>query len=104
MEQFNNSLHFDKRLWSADLEGSKAYSKALARAGIITEAERDEIFKGLDAVKVRVQMMIDRSSCVYLMILIDDGNCDYIYRLNGQQEPLKQSQVMRISIQPMKGD
>ena len=53
MEQFNNSLHFDKRLWSVDLEGSKAYAKALAKAGIITEAERDEIIKGLDAVKVR---------------------------------------------------
>ena len=58
MEQFNNSLHFDKRLWSADLEGSKAYSKALAKASIITEAERDEIIKGLDAVKVRHVIMI----------------------------------------------
>jgi argininosuccinate lyase len=33
MEQFNNSLVFDKRLWEVDIQGSKAYAKALARTG-----------------------------------------------------------------------
>lgn len=33
MDQFNSSLQFDKRMWAEDLQGSKAYAKALAKAG-----------------------------------------------------------------------
>ena len=33
MEQFNNSIDFDKRLWTVDLNGSQAYDRALARSG-----------------------------------------------------------------------
>lgn len=54
MERFNNSFEFDKRMWAADLEGSRAYAKALEKAGIITAEERDELVRGLDLVKVRL--------------------------------------------------
>lgn len=54
MERFNNSFDFDKRMWAADLEGSRAYAKALEKAGIITAEERDELVRGLDLVKVRL--------------------------------------------------
>jgi len=40
MEKFNESLSFDKRMWREDVDGSVGYSSALARAGVITEAER----------------------------------------------------------------
>lgn len=50
MEKFNASIGFDYRLWEADLQGSKAYAVALARAGIITDAEMEELGTGLDAV------------------------------------------------------
>ena len=39
----NNSFRFDWRLYDADIRGSIAYAKALARAGIITDAERDTL-------------------------------------------------------------
>ena len=47
MEAFNASIRFDQRLWAADLEGSRAYAQALARAGLITPAEADQIVVGL---------------------------------------------------------
>lgn len=50
MEEFNASIGFDKRLWKADIQGSQAYARAIARAGIITEAEAKQITEGLDGV------------------------------------------------------
>lgn len=50
MEQFNASIGFDKRLWQADIQGSKAYARALARAGIVTDAEMEEMGTGLEEV------------------------------------------------------
>ncbi|MFZ1238557.1 MAG: argininosuccinate lyase [Anaerolineae bacterium] len=50
MEQFNASLPFDQALWAADIRGSQAYARALARAGLISLAERDQLLAGLDAV------------------------------------------------------
>lgn len=52
MHKFNDSIYFDVRLWEADLDGSMAYAKALARAGIITEEEADILQDGLDQVRV----------------------------------------------------
>jgi argininosuccinate lyase len=42
-EQFSGSLHFDRRLIHADVEGSQAFARALARAGILTTQERDTL-------------------------------------------------------------
>ncbi|MBI5033405.1 MAG: argininosuccinate lyase [Chloroflexi bacterium] len=47
----NASFRFDWRLYDADIRGSIAYAKALARSGIITEAERDALIVGLQRVK-----------------------------------------------------
>jgi argininosuccinate lyase len=51
MWQFNASISFDRRLWAADVQGSIAYAKALARASLITDAERDTLIGGLNAVR-----------------------------------------------------
>lgn len=48
--EFNNSMPFDKRMWSADIRGSVEYAAALARCSIISEAERDALISGLDKV------------------------------------------------------
>lgn len=48
---FNASIGFDKKLWFADLTGSKAYAKAIAKTGIISEAERDLLLEGLTKVE-----------------------------------------------------
>jgi len=50
MEAFNASIGFDKRLWAVDIQGSQAYARALARAGILTDAEAETINRGLDQV------------------------------------------------------
>lgn len=50
MEVFNASIGFDKRMWEVDLQGSQAYARALARSGLLTEAEANEIVAGLDQV------------------------------------------------------
>ncbi len=49
-ERFTASLGFDRRLAAYDLEGSRAWARALARAGLLTDAERDAILAGLDAI------------------------------------------------------
>ena len=44
---FNASLSFDKKLYKQDIQGSMAHVKMLAKQGILTEQEKDEILKGL---------------------------------------------------------
>jgi argininosuccinate lyase len=50
MEAFNNSIHFDKRMWRADIDGSIAYARALAAAKLLTAAEAEELVRGLTLV------------------------------------------------------
>ncbi|OWF44901.1 argininosuccinate lyase-like [Mizuhopecten yessoensis] len=50
MEAFNASIHYDKRMWRADIQGSKAYVSAIQKAGLVTVQERDAIREGLDKV------------------------------------------------------
>ena len=54
MEQFNASIGFDKRLYRADIAGSRAQARALARIGVLTAGERDRILDGLDRVEAEI--------------------------------------------------
>jgi argininosuccinate lyase len=49
MEQINASIGFDKRLWAQDIAGSRAHARMLAACSIISDADRDNILDGLDA-------------------------------------------------------
>ena len=51
MVAYNESLSYDQRMHSADIRGSKAYAKALARCGILTSDECASIASGLDQVE-----------------------------------------------------
>ncbi len=51
MKRFNDSIRFDRRLYAADIAGSIAYAGALARAGLITEAEHEQLVAGLEQVR-----------------------------------------------------
>ena len=42
-ERFSGSLHFDKRLLSADIRGSQAFARALGRVGLLTPNEVDQL-------------------------------------------------------------
>lgn len=47
MEALNRSLDVDWRLWPDDIRGSRAWARALARAGVLSEGEASEIDAGL---------------------------------------------------------
>src|SRR6185295_14739997 len=49
-ERFSGSLHFDKRLIGADIRGSQAFARALARVGILTSDEVDQLCAAFDAI------------------------------------------------------
>ena len=51
MKRFNDSIRFDRRLYAADITGSIAYAGALASAGLITEAEHEQLAAGLEQVR-----------------------------------------------------
>ncbi len=55
MLQFSESVSFDRRLAPFDIAGSKAHSAMLAHVGLITNAERDAIHAGLDAILAEVE-------------------------------------------------
>ena len=47
---FNASISFDQKFYKQDIMGSKAHVKMLAKQGILTEQERDQILEGLDGI------------------------------------------------------
>ena len=47
---FNASITFDKRFLEVDVKGSKAHATMLAKQGIISGEERDQILSGLDSI------------------------------------------------------
>src|SRR5277367_809756 len=49
-EKFSNSLHFDRRLIGADVRGSQAFARSLARAGVLTTAECGELLTAFDSI------------------------------------------------------
>jgi len=47
---FSESVSFDWRLWRQDIRGSIAHARMLAGIGVLTNAERDAIARGLDEI------------------------------------------------------
>lgn len=50
-ERFSNSLHFDRRLLDADVRGSQAFARSLARAGVLTIEECDRINDAFESIR-----------------------------------------------------
>ncbi|WP_434283189.1 argininosuccinate lyase [Clostridium botulinum] len=50
MEDFNNSLSFDKKLYYEDIKGSIAHVKMLTNQNIIKEEEKEKILLGLEEI------------------------------------------------------
>ncbi len=55
MERINASIDFDRRLYAQDIAGSKAHAAMLARQGVISQDEAQEIIAGLDQVLAEIQ-------------------------------------------------
>ena len=49
--EFNQSIRFDQRFFAQDVRGSRAHVTMLAKQGILTEEERDEILRGLQGIE-----------------------------------------------------
>ena len=49
--RMNTSVGFDRRLWPQDIAQSRAHARMLAARGIVSEQDRDELLRGLDAVE-----------------------------------------------------
>ena len=50
MEKFNASIAYDRRMWDADVRGSKAYVRALEKATLVTTDEMNQVLTGMDQV------------------------------------------------------
>ena len=49
-DDFNSSIHFDSKMYRADIRGSLEHAAMLAAQGIISEADRDAITDGLTSI------------------------------------------------------
>ncbi|MBO5279054.1 MAG: argininosuccinate lyase [Lachnospiraceae bacterium] len=55
VHHFNASISFDQRFYKQDIEGSIAHVTMLARQGILTDSERDEIITGLKGILADIE-------------------------------------------------
>ncbi|QKF64374.1 argininosuccinate lyase [Campylobacter corcagiensis] len=54
LEEFNASIGFDKNLYKFDIKGSIAHAKMLAKQGILSNYEKDQICKGLEQISSEI--------------------------------------------------
>ncbi len=55
VEAFNASVHFDKRLWPHDIQGSIAHARMLGARGIISAGDAAAIEEGLHRVRAEIE-------------------------------------------------
>ncbi|NOQ13106.1 MAG: argininosuccinate lyase [Methyloprofundus sp.] len=55
VEVFTASVDFDQRMAQQDIEGSIAHASMLCKIGILSETERDSIFKGLQKISEEIE-------------------------------------------------
>ncbi len=55
VEEFTASIDFDKRMYSYDIQGSKAHARMLAKQGIIAGEEAETIVEGLESILADIE-------------------------------------------------
>lgn len=55
VEQFTESVSFDRRLYAQDIEGSIAHAQMLAKVGLLTSDECQEIEQGLSEIRQEIE-------------------------------------------------
>lgn len=55
INDFQASIDFDKRMYNEDIAGSIAHATMLAKVGIISEADRDDIINGLKDIYKKIE-------------------------------------------------
>ena len=53
--EFTASVQFDQRFYKQDIAGSIAHATMLAKVGVLTEQERDDIINGLNTIKTEIE-------------------------------------------------
>ena len=51
LRRLNDSIGFDRRMYAEDIQGSIAWARAIAKAGVLTAQEADQIVAGLGQVR-----------------------------------------------------
>lgn len=54
VQQFTASVHFDKRLYLYDIQGSQAHAQTLARAGVFTQQESEQVVAALEQIRQEI--------------------------------------------------
>lgn len=54
-EEYTQSVSYDCRLFRQDIKGSKAHARMLARQGVLSGAEADELVRGLEQVQREIE-------------------------------------------------
>jgi len=67
VEAFTASVNVDRRMYNQDINGSIAHATMLARAGVLSQADRDAIIAGLEAIRGE----IERGEFAWLVSLED---------------------------------
>lgn len=55
MQEINQSITFDQRLYKQDIKGSTAHAKMLAKVGVLTEIESKKIIDGLKKIEKEIE-------------------------------------------------
>lgn len=55
VERFTASVDFDQRLYHHDINGSIAHATMLARVGVLTDDEKQQIIDGLEAIRAEIE-------------------------------------------------
>jgi argininosuccinate lyase len=55
VEQFTESVSFDRRLYRHDIMGSIAHARMLAHVGVLSEAESGQIIDGLEQIQAEIE-------------------------------------------------
>ncbi len=55
VEQFTESISFDRRLYAHDIQGSIAHAQMLAKVGLISAEECQQIVQGLEAIRQQIE-------------------------------------------------
>ncbi len=53
--EFTASVQFDQRFYKQDIAGSIAHATMLAKVGVLTHAERDDIIQGLNTIQTEIE-------------------------------------------------
>ena len=78
-ERFSGSLHFDQRLFEADVVGSRAWAAALERVGIYSRDEREQVQVAFD------EMLAESQSPEYFAGADDEDVHTFVIRKLGEK-------------------